>query len=237
MAVLPRARQKLPPFTRATSSTEVSPASIRSMPESCKDFMPELKASSFSAASSITAARNNRLLCSDSSQICAIGKRPRKPVPLQSSQPEDRNNDFELGRSVLNKRSFSSNSVSGTSALQLWQSFLTKRWLITNRTASAIKVGLTPRSVKRLMLLSASMVCRVDSTRCPVSAARMASSAVSESLISPTRMTSGSCLSIDRRTAGKVNPWAGLTLVCETPVILISTGSSTDRMLAASWLS
>ena len=52
--------------------------------------------------------------------------------------------------------------------------------------------GSAPMSTSRPMLLSASLVCRVDSTRCPVNAALKACSAVSLSRISPTMITSGS---------------------------------------------
>ena len=45
---------------------------------------------------------------------------------------------------------------------------------------------------RRVMALGASLVCRLDSTRCPVSAAWMAISAVSRSRISPIMMMSGS---------------------------------------------
>ncbi len=41
------------------------------------------------------------------------------------------------------------------------------------------------------MVRTASVVCRVERTRCPVWAARMAALAVSSSRISPIRMTSG----------------------------------------------
>src|SRR3989304_3585663 len=47
-------------------------------------------------------------------------------------------------------------------------------------------------SIRRLMVLMALLVCRVESTRCPVMAARTAISAVSSSRISPTSTISGS---------------------------------------------
>ena len=56
------------------------------------------------------------------------------------------------------------------------------------------------------MALAASLVCRVESTRCPVSDAWIAISAVSRSRISPTRMTSGSWRMIERSAAPKVRP-------------------------------
>ena len=49
-----------------------------------------------------------------------------------------------------------------------------------------------PMFISRLIVLGASLVCSVDSTRWPVSAALTAISAVSKSRISPTRMMFGS---------------------------------------------
>src|SRR5262245_63885491 len=60
-----------------------------------------------------------------------------------------------------------------------------------------------PMFINRLIVLGASLVCSVDSTRCPVSAALTAISAVSKSRISPTRMMLGSCRRNDRRAAAK----------------------------------
>ena len=53
------------------------------------------------------------------------------------------------------------------------------------------------------MALGASLVCSVENTRWPVSAARMAMSAVSRSRISPTMMTSGSWRTMCRRPGGE----------------------------------
>ena len=49
-----------------------------------------------------------------------------------------------------------------------------------------------PMFISRLTVLGASLVCSVESTRWPVSAALTAISAVSKSRISPTRMMLGS---------------------------------------------
>ena len=59
----------------------------------------------------------------------------------------------------------------------------------------------------------ASLVCRVEKTRWPVSAAWMAYWAVSLSRISPTMMTSGSWRRMWRRAAAKVIPTLSCTSV------------------------
>ena len=55
------------------------------------------------------------------------------------------------------------------------------------------------------------LVCSVDKTKCPVRAALIASEAVSLSLISPTIIISGSCLTNDLNPMEKVNPISGFT--------------------------
>ena len=61
--------------------------------------------------------------------------------------------------------------------------------------------GKTP--MMRSTVFEASMVCRVESTRWPVSAASSATSMVSRSRISPTRITFGACRSAARRARAK----------------------------------
>src|SRR6266480_3256020 len=56
------------------------------------------------------------------------------------------------------------------------------------------------------MAEGASLVCSVESTRWPVSADSTAICAVSRSRISPTMITSGSALIIERRPEAKVSP-------------------------------
>ena len=56
----------------------------------------------------------------------------------------------------------------------------------------------------RSTVLAASIVCSVESTRCPVSAASMAISIVSRSRISPTRITFGAWRSAARSASAKV---------------------------------
>ena len=56
----------------------------------------------------------------------------------------------------------------------------------------------------RSMVLTALVVCRVPSTRCPVSAAVIAMEMVSASRISPTRITSGSSRIAARTPSAKL---------------------------------
>ena len=83
-----------------------------------------------------------------------------------------------------------------------------------------------PMSRRRLTALGASLVCRVDSTRWPVSAALTAISAVSTSRISPTKMTFGSWRRNARSTVAKFSPIASRICTWLTPSMLNSTGSS-----------
>ena len=93
-----------------------------------------------------------------------------------------------------------------------------------------------PMFTSRLMLLGASLVCSVDSTRWPVSAALTAIDAVSPSRISPTRMMFGSCRRNDRRTLANVRPMLSRTCTWLMPGRLNSTGSSAVMMLTSGWL-
>jgi hypothetical protein len=70
----------------------------------------------------------------------------------------------------------------------------------------ATRNGSMSMSTSRVMAPIESLVCSVLSTKCPVSAERMAISAVSWSRISPTRMMSGSWRKIERRPRAKVSP-------------------------------
>ncbi len=90
-----------------------------------------------------------------------------------------------------------------------------------------------PMFIRRLIVLGASLVCSVDSTRWPVSAALTAISAVSKSRISPTRMMFGSWRRNERRAAAKFRPIESLTLTWLTPGRLNSTGSSAVMMLVS----
>jgi hypothetical protein len=81
------------------------------------------------------------------------------------------------------------------------------------------------------MLLGASLVWRVDKTRCPVRADCMAISAVSRSLISPIMMISGSCLTICLKVLAKLRPIWGLTCIWLMPFNWYSMGSSTVMII------
>jgi hypothetical protein len=90
-----------------------------------------------------------------------------------------------------------------------------------------------PMFIKRLIVLGASLVCSVDSTRWPVSAALTAISAVSKSRISPTRMMLGSCRRKDRSAAAKLRPMFSRICTWLMPTRLNSTGSSAVMMLVS----
>ena len=87
--------------------------------------------------------------------------------------------------------------------------------------------------MSRLMVLGASFVCRVDSTRWPVRLALMAISAVSKSRISPTRMMLGSCRRKDLSAAAKLRPICSFICTWLMPGKLNSTGSSAVMMLVS----
>ena len=83
--------------------------------------------------------------------------------------------------------------------LHCWQSWRARRWATTQSIALATRNGSMPISVRRVTVDGASLVCSVESTRWPVSAASMAICAVSRSRISPTMIMSGSARIIERR--------------------------------------
>ena len=106
----------------------------------------------------------------------------------------------------------------------------TRRWAITDSTEEATRKGSMPMSIRRVKALGASFVCSVLKTKCPVSAARMAISAVSRSRISPTMITLGSWRRIWRRPMAKVRPISGRTAIWLMPLSSYSTGSSIVMM-------
>ena len=110
--------------------------------------------------------------------------------------------------------------------LQCWHSVRARRWATTQSIALATRNGSMPISIRRVSAVGASLVCSVESTRWPVSAASTAICAVSRSRISPTMITSGSARIIARRPLAKVSPAFGLTWTCVTPVDL-----ALDRVL------
>src|SRR6058998_1457368 len=87
-------------------------------------------------------------------------------------------------------------SLRGTSRSEItaW-SALDRRW----RTSSCWCGG--KNEITRLIVCVASVVCSVENTRCPVSAAFSTVSSVSMSRISPIRITSGACRSTWRKAA------------------------------------
>ena len=93
-----------------------------------------------------------------------------------------------------------------------------------------------PISVSRVTALGASLVCSVDSTRWPVSAASTASWAVTRSRISPMSTMSGSDRRIAGSTAANVRPALWSTCTWFTPDSRYSTGSSTVMMLTVGLL-
>ena len=94
-----------------------------------------------------------------------------------------------------------------------------------------------PISTRRVIDVGASLVCSVERTRWPVSAASTAIFAVSASRISPTMMMSGSARIIARRPLANVRPAFVLTWTCVTPSSWYSTGSSIVMMFFSGVLS
>ena len=90
------------------------------------------------------------------------------------------------------------------SCLQYSQSFLKSLCAIETFKADGIVFGFTFKSISRGYEPAAELVCNVEKTKCPVRAAWIAVPAVSGSRISPTIITSGSCLIAARRPERKV---------------------------------
>ena len=80
------------------------------------------------------------------------------------------------------------------------------RCAMTSVMADADRNGSMPISVRRVMAEGASLVCSVERTRWPVSAASIAIVPVSLSRISPIMTLSGSCRRIDRSAEANVSP-------------------------------
>ena len=122
-----------------------------------------------------------------------------------------------------------------------WRQFihrrLTSRCPITAFTVEAIKNGSIPISSRRGKHVAALFVCRVENTKCPVSAAWTPRFAVSPSRISPTIMIFGSWRSSALSPEAKVIPALALVWVWLTPGILYSTGSSIVEILTSGVLS
>ncbi len=87
----------------------------------------------------------------------------------------------------------------------------TRRWARIPSTELETRKGSTPMSSRRVLAPEASLVCNVLNTRWPVSEALIATSAVSRSRISPTRITSGSCRKNERNARAKLSPIFSIT--------------------------
>ncbi len=97
-----------------------------------------------------------------------------------------------------------------TGSLQSLQIRRASRCASTSSSEVDSRNGCSPMSTSRAIVLGQSLVCSVENTRCPVSAARTEICAVSRSRVSPTRITSGSCRRNDRSTAANVRPTPSL---------------------------
>ncbi len=95
----------------------------------------------------------------------------------------------------------------------------------------ATRKGSMPMFIRRLIVEGASLVCSVERTRWPVSAALTAISAVSKSRISPTRMMSGSWRRKERSAEANVRPICSFIWTWLIPARLNSIGSSAVMML------
>ena len=120
----------------------------------------------------------------------------------------------------------SSQGACVSSYLHSGQISLIRRWAMNASTLEATRYGSSPISTSLVMALAASLVCRVENTRWPVRATRIAISAVSRSLTSPTMITSGSCLRMLRKPRAKSSPISGWTWIWVMPGISYSMGSS-----------
>ena len=105
--------------------------------------------------------------------------------------------------------------------LAVGQSLRASRWATTQSTAEAMRKDSMPIFVRRVIAPGASLVCRVVSIMCPVSAASIAIRAVSPSRISPTITMSGSARRIERRPVAKSSPALRLTLIWLMPSELV----------------
>ena len=98
-----------------------------------------------------------------------------------------------------------STSVAGTrlfpSLVGTSRSEMTASSAVASRLRTALCSCGGKNEMIRLMVCVASVVCSVEKTKCPVSAAFMAVSSVTRSRISPIRITSGSCRSTCRSAA------------------------------------
>ena len=125
-----------------------------------------------------------------------------KTVPEMTETITIYNND----RPLMRGRASAGTSVSGIFSAQVVQSRRTNRWATTPLRTEAILKASIPMSRSRTTAEAASLVCSVESTRCPVSDACTAIWAVSRSRISPISTTFGSCRRIERSAEANVSP-------------------------------
>src|SRR3989344_61652 len=154
---------------------------------------------------------------------------PLYPVKLHASQP------FSFTCATLIFSKFGSTMFLGTlfspfltSAKSLvdgvdsvehsLQAFLTNRWAMTIFSAGAMLEGWVSKSTNLGIVPAASLVCNVDNTKWPVRAACKAILAVSASLISPTKITSGSWRTMLLKPSEKVYPLSAITSVLPATV-------------------
>ena len=129
----------------------------------------------------------------------------------------------------------STNALGGTfaSSLHCPQIRRASRWAVISSTLAAMLNGATPMFSMRVRVVGASLVCSVDITRWPVIAALIATSAVSKSRISPTRMMLGSWRRKERSEVAKLSPICSFICTWLMPARLNSTGSSAVMMLTS----
>src|SRR6266487_1665825 len=171
-----------------TSSSVVTPFLTFSIPSMRSVNMP-----SFTARSRSSSVEAPLRISRRSGLVSAITSyspwRPRYPVPAHVSQPAPLKN----GPSFLSiRKACISSGVYSCCAFQSLQMRRTSRCAAIRLTALATLNGSMPMSTMRVMVDGASLVCSVESTRWPVSAALIAIEPVSRSRISPTMMMFGS---------------------------------------------
>ena len=157
---------------------------------------------------------------------------------MQATQPVPRRKIFASSFPGHVPSSASSTSSEGWYSSRQWgQLRRTSRWAATSVRALAAMKGSVPIEIRRAAVVGASFAWMVLKTRWPVRAARMATSAVSWSRISPTMITSGSCRRKYRSEVAKVSCLRSLTCTWLMRSIWYSTGSSTVVMFSSSPLS
>src|SRR6266581_4577009 len=140
---------------------------------------------------------------------------------------------FVPGAAAGMPKALSSSSLYLCSCLQSLQMRRTSRCATMRFTALATLNGSIPMSTIRVTVDGASLVCSVERTRWPVSAALMAIDPVSRSRISPTMMMFGSWRRNALSAAANVIPTSFRTSTWLIPIRLYSTGSSAVRMFTS----